>query len=209
MVEHVEPTSGLRAESSAEMALVSLLSDAGERALPAFLDVASLQAWRSDVRPVPVGLAYLSRAALDDGATAVVLDPFRVHLVLRGTELTALADGYVPVPGSSLAARRTTGELRAPASSPDPALLRALSAALRPERLRSARLLDGPSGPVLGVCPRDDLDPAALAALAQRVVTRLGSALPPGGLDLAVVDAKGPGLPLRLARRLARRGRHP
>ena len=198
--EHVDEGTGLRAESSAEMALLSIASASGERAVPAFPDVASLTQWRADARPVAVSGAYLCRSGLDDGAVAVLLDPLGADVVLAEAEVRALADGYVPVPGSALSFRRTTDALSAPADAPDPDLVRALTAALRPERLRAARLLRGPSGPVLGICPRRDLDPAALAALAQRIISRLGAALPADGLDLAVVPPTGPGLALPLRR---------
>ncbi|MEO6205383.1 MAG: SseB family protein [Mycobacteriales bacterium] len=197
--EHVNAGAGLRAESSADMALVSMVGAAGERALPAFADVPSLLAWRAAVRPVPVDVTYLCRAALDDGATGVVLDPHRAHVVLDTTDVAALAQGYVPVPGSTLAARRSAVGLLEPDTPPQDELVAALSAALRPERLQAARLLDGPAGLVVGICPRQPLATGEVAALAQRVLGRLGSALPAEGLDLAVVPRSGPGvdLPLR------------
>lgn len=198
--EHVAPATGLRAESTAEMALVSLMSVDGERALPAFSDLMQMRRWRLDVRPVPVDVTYLCRAALDDGAVAVVLDPAGANVVLHQPEIEALSAGFVPVPGSGLSARRTTEQLTHPARPPAQDLVLALAAALKPERLRGARLLDGPTGPVLGVVPKRPLEPAALAALAARVVQRLGSAFPPGGLDLAVVPPKGPGIAVRPGR---------
>lgn len=201
-----ELVNGLRAESSAEMALVSLMSSDGVRALPAFADTVALRRWRLDVRPVPVDATYLCRAALDDGASAVVLDPGGVAAVLREPDLRALADGYVPVAGADLAVRRTTDELTAPQTPPDAALVAALGRALRDEPVRDARLLDGPAGPVLGVVPKRPLDPPALAALAARLMHRLGADLPAGGLDLAVVPAGGPGYPVR-RRRFTRPGR--
>jgi hypothetical protein len=201
--EETAETTGLRAESSAEMALVSILSTDGERAVPAFLDTASLKRWRLDVRPVPVAGSYLARAALEDGAAAVLLDPGGAALVVPAGDLAVLADGYVPVPGAPLAARRTTAELTDLATDPAPAFVEALRAALRPERLRAARLLSGPDGDVLGVAPRAPLDAGGLAALAERVRGRLGSALPGQGLDLAVVPPQGPGHPL-LGRRFGK-----
>jgi hypothetical protein len=193
--EHVEEGTGLRAESAAQMALVSLVASDGERALPAFADTASLKRWRLDVRPVPVSAPYLCQAALDDGAVAVLLGP----VTLDARELQALAAGYVPVAGAPLAARRTTAELTEPAEEPATGLLAALHEALAPERLKGARLLAGPDGPVLGVVPRTPLAPADLAALAGRVAARLRPEVP--ALDLAVVPAKGPG------RKITRRGR--
>ena len=88
--EHVESGTGLRAESSAEMALVSLVASDGERAIPAFLDVATLAAWRTDFRPVPVVGGALARAALDDGAAAVLVDPVATAFVVRRPELSAM-----------------------------------------------------------------------------------------------------------------------
>lgn len=199
--EHREAGTGLRAESSAEMALVSLVASDGDRAVPAFADTAALRRWRLDVRPVAVTPAYLAQAALDDAAEAVLLDPGGAGVVLRRDDLAALAAGYVPVPGAPLAARRTTAGLTAPAMSPHPELVAALAVAVRPEKLRAARLLDGPGGPVLGIAPRVQLDPAGLASLAQRVRGRLGPALPAAGLDLAVVPLSGPGHPVPTRRR--------
>ncbi len=194
--EELAATTGLRSESSAEMALVSVVATDGERAVPAFADTASLRRWRLDVRPVPVAMSYLARAALDDGAVAVLLEPADAAVVIGRSELEALAAGYVPVAGARLATRQTTEPLVAPTAPPDAELIEALAAALRPERPRAARLLDGPNGPVLGFAPRRRLDAAALAALAQRVMTRLGPALPADGLDIAVVPPTGPGHPV-------------
>lgn len=87
-----ETTSGgLRADSSAEMALVSLVASDGERAIPAFLDVAGPAGWRPGFRPVPVRGDALARAALDDGAAAVLVDPVVAAFVVRRGELTAMA----------------------------------------------------------------------------------------------------------------------
>lgn len=200
--EHIESGSGLRAESSAEMALLSLLASDGQRAVPAFADTGALTAWRPEARPVPVSASYLARAAIDDDAAAIILDPDRAAVVVFRSDLTALADGYLPVSGSGLAVRRTSETLTVPETEPDPELVAALAAAVGPECLRAARLLQGHAGPVLGVVPTGRLDAAELAALAQRIMVRLGSALPPDGLDLAVVPTTGPGypLPLRSAR---------
>jgi hypothetical protein len=89
--EHLAPESGLRAESSAEMALVSLVASDGERAIPAFLDAATLVGWRAGFRPVPVVGAALAGAALTDGAAAVLLDPTGVSVVVRRDDLTEMA----------------------------------------------------------------------------------------------------------------------
>jgi hypothetical protein len=185
--EHVEAGTGLRAESSAEMAVVLLAGADGARALPVFSSTDALQHWRLDVRPVAMTGRLAAQAAREQGCTALVLDE-----VVTVTELADLAAGWVPVGGTGLASRTGEAVLTQPADLP-PGLVAALREALAGEPLRSARLLAGPDGLVLGVAPQDPLGPAELAALAQRVVGRLGGALPDEGLDLTVVPPRGPG----------------
>jgi hypothetical protein len=201
--EHVEQGTGLRAESSAEMALVTLVAG-DERALPVFTSTAALRRWRLDARPVPVPGDAVCLAALEQGATTLLVD---LDHAVTGDALRDLARGYVPVVGSGprLASRRTTEELGAvdagEGAGVDDGLRAALRDALREEPVVAARLLSGPHGPVLGVVPSRPLAPQEQAALAGRVAARLGSALPAQGLDLAVVPADGPGEPLALGRR--------
>lgn len=198
---------GLRTDSTAQMSLVSLQAPDGRRALPLFPDGVDVEAWQPGARPVPVPVPQACGAALERGDVAVVLLPSGV--ALSEEEVRALAAGWVPVPGSGLATRRAPVALRAPVSAPAPALVAALAAALGDEDLRAAHLLEGPDGLVLGVVPRAHLEPAQLAALASRVVGRLGPALPTEGLDLAVVDdaVGGVEVPLRRGGWLRRRGR--
>ena len=198
--EHVEPGTGLRAESRAEMALLSLVGSAGGRAVPLFLDAGAAVAFRSGARPVSLPGGQACAAALQDGAVAVLLDPPGAALVLTGGELRELAQGRVPVAGAPLSATRTTSPLTGPAEA-DPALLEAVAQALEREPVRAARLLQAPDGPVLGLVLDRALDPAGLAALAARVLPRVG--LP--ALAVTAVPADGPGLPVPLAR--ARSGR--
>jgi hypothetical protein len=202
--EHTAEATGLRAESSAEMAVVLLEAPDGSRALPVFPDLLALRRWRLDARPVPLTGAQACAAALDEGAQAVLLDPAGAALPV--TDLATLAAGWVPVAGSGLASRHADTALLAPATAPPEHLVLALRAALEGEGLRSARLLDGPDGPVLGVAGAGPLLPAALAALAQRLVERLGADLPAAGLDLAEVPRTGPGHEV-LRRGWLRRGR--
>jgi hypothetical protein len=185
--EHVDPGTGLRAESTAEMALVTLAGSSG-RGVPVFLDVPSLTAFAEGARPVRLTVREACTAALDDGAVALVVDPPGVGLVVTGDELAELAAGRVPVPGSTLSTRTAQAELTTPAA-PDPALVRTLQRALRRERV-DARLLDGPDGPVLGIA--QPLRPEELAALAARLAPQLDRPL-----DLAVVPADGAGYRLR------------
>lgn len=189
--EHVEAVTGLRAESSAELAVVLLEAPDGTRALPVFSDLGALRRWQREARPVPLTGAQACAAARDEGATTVLLDPGGVAVAV--TELETLAQGRVPVPGSGLSARRgdtVLAALDAPASEE---LVADLRRALAPEALLAARLLQGPAGLVLGIAAAAPLTPGALAGLAQRLVTRLGPDLPASGLDLAQVGAEGPG----------------
>jgi hypothetical protein len=187
--EHVTEH-GLRAESTAEMAVLLLAVD-GDRALPVFTSVGALRRWRLDARPVPLTGPQACQAALDEGASAVVVDS---AVTVQGDELRSLASGWVPVAGAALASRRVDTELTHPSAPVSAELVEALREALAGERLRAARLLEGPDGLVLGVAPRRPLAAVELAALAHRVMTRLGDALPPEGLDLAQVAVRGPGI---------------
>jgi hypothetical protein len=185
--EHVDGGTGLRAESSAEMAVVLVAAPDGARALPVFSSTESLEQWRSDVRPVALTGPEAAQAGLDEGAVALLVEG-RITV----TELPDLAAGWVPVPGSGLATRVGDVALRPPSEVPE-ALVAALRTALEGERLRSARLLEGPDGLVVGVAPSQELGPAELAALAQRVAGRLGDGFPDAGLDLVRVGPRGPG----------------
>jgi hypothetical protein len=203
--EHVEAGTGLRAESTAEMALLTLVGSAGGRAVPLFLDAGSAVAFRPGARPVPLPGPEACAAALEDGAVAVLVDPPGAALVVTGAELRELAEGRVPVAGAPLSTARTATALTTPALV-DADVLRVLADALRDEPVREARLLTGPDGPVLGVVGDRALSAGRLAALAARVLPRAGVA----DLALAEVPAGGPGLvvPLRPRRRWAlRRGR--
>lgn len=205
--EHVAAGTGLRAESSAEMAMLGLRGSSGGLAVPLFPDGHDVQRWQAGARPVPLQGPQACAAALDQGAVAVLLDPLGAAVVLDAVELGSLARGWVPVPGSALAARSTVTALRAPRGPVDPALLEALGAALEPEPVAAARVLEGPEGQVLGLVLRATLDAAGLAALAGRLVGRLGAALPATGLDVTVVQADGPGVPVPLPGSSRVRGR--
>ena len=68
---------GLRQESAAQMALLSLVSPTGQRALPAFLAATDVPRWRPDARPVPVSGADACRTVLEDGAVGAAARPGR------------------------------------------------------------------------------------------------------------------------------------
>jgi len=196
----VAPASGLSAESSAELAVLLVQAPDGSRALPVFSGLAELAAWRPDVRPVVLTGAQACQAAVDEGASAVLLDPAGPAIELTQDEMSSLADGRVPVPGSSLSTRRTSVALTGLTGPPPPELVRVLRVALADEGLAAARLLQGPDGLVLGVAGDRPLPGGQLAALAARVVRAAGPALPVAGIDLAEVAVTGPGLDLLAGR---------
>ena len=200
--EHVSENTGLRAESSAEMALLTILGSAGDRALPVFLDAAGAVAFRPGARPVPLPATDVCAAALQDGVVALLLDPPGAAFPVIGASLADLAAGRVPIAGTALSARRVVVALTSPREV-DPGLVRAVGKALQDEPVRAARLLDGPDGPVLGLVPERSLDAAALAALAARVLPRLEGSLPGGGIDVTVIPQSGPGRAVPLGRRSA------
>lgn len=179
--------------TAAEPVLLTLVGSAGGRAVPLFLDLAAAVAFRPGARPVPTDGPEACRAALDDGAVTVLLDPPGTAVALTAGELRELASGRVPVPGAALSARRTTERLTAP-DDVDEALLVVVGDALRGEPVAAARLLQGPDGPVLGLVPAQPLDAAGLAELAGRVLPRVGRP----DLALAVVPVEGPGTPVPL-----------
>ena len=59
---------------SSHMAVVSMINAAGEKGLLAFTGMDSMAAWNPDARPVPVPARAAARAALADGAQALVID---------------------------------------------------------------------------------------------------------------------------------------
>ena len=80
-------------DKDSHMAVVSMVNERGERGLLAFTGTDSLSAWSADGRPVPAFGRDMARAALEEGAQALVVDvagPAR--LALTGTALAALAD---------------------------------------------------------------------------------------------------------------------
>lgn len=203
--EHISAVTGLRAESSAEMALLTIMGSAGDRALPVFLDAAGAVAFRPGARPVPLPATDVCTAALQDGVVALLVDPPGAAFTVTGPSLTDLAAGRVPIAGTALSARCAGVDLTSPRVV-DLHLVHVLGEALSAEPVRAARLLDGPDGPVLGLVPVGRLDAAALAALAARVLPRIEGSLPGGGLDVTIVPLTGPGHEIPLRRHPVRSG---
>jgi len=76
-------------DKSSHMAVVSMVNARGETGLLAFTGIDSLQAWDPRGRPVPAWGVDAARAALEDGAQALVLDvagPFRLAVPREALE---------------------------------------------------------------------------------------------------------------------------
>ena len=71
-VEHDEQ--GLAHDKTSDMAAVLMQGRDGRMALLAFTGTASLEAWNADARPVPVTARQAAQAALQDNASALLID---------------------------------------------------------------------------------------------------------------------------------------
>ncbi|WP_394215184.1 SseB family protein [Brachybacterium vulturis] len=89
---------GLTGDNGADMAMVSITAADGTTVLPLFTSVAALSAWRGDARPVPVVAPQAAQAAVQEGCTALLLDPATPSedggpVLLPRSVLWALAQG--------------------------------------------------------------------------------------------------------------------
>lgn len=86
---------GLAHDRSSDMAAVLLAGADGRLALLAFTGTEPMQRWNAEARPVPVTAAVAARAALQDGAAALVVDVAGpVTFVVEGDDLQGLAAGW-------------------------------------------------------------------------------------------------------------------
>lgn len=95
LVAVLDSTDPAGAEKDSHMAAASIQRPDGRRALVAFTGVAALRAWHPQARPLPVPAPEVARAAIDDGADALLIDG---DCALAGRWLWALAEGRVPLP---------------------------------------------------------------------------------------------------------------
>lgn len=94
---------GLTGDNGADMAMVSITAPDGTTVLPLFTSVTALAAWRTDARPVPVIAPQAAQAAVQEGCTALLLDPATPTegggtVLLPRSVLWALAQGRQWVP---------------------------------------------------------------------------------------------------------------
>lgn len=81
-------------DKDSHMTVVSMVSPSGERGLLAFTGLDSMAAWDARARPVPVTGPDAARAALESGATAIVIDVLGpARHVVTGERLAFLAQG--------------------------------------------------------------------------------------------------------------------
>ncbi len=92
-VEHDEQ--GLAHDKTSDMAAVLMKGRDGRSALLCFSGSEPMRAWNPEARPVPVTFRQAARAALQDGAAALLLDVAGpVMLVVEGEDLESLAAGH-------------------------------------------------------------------------------------------------------------------
>jgi hypothetical protein len=93
-VEHDE--AGLAHDKTSDMATVLVTGPGGKQGLLAFTSSETLARWDPEARPVPVTASVAARAALQDGAAALVVDVAGpVPYAVEGETLTSLAEGLV------------------------------------------------------------------------------------------------------------------
>jgi SseB protein N-terminal domain len=157
--EALDQPGALRREKRTDMALVTLRTPDGSKALPAFTSLATLAGWNADARPVPVGARRACQAALAEGADTVLVDlGAPVSYPLTGPALRALAAGRLPVPPLE-----------------DPEVREAVHAAVRAEPgLAQVRLLPGrDSDLTIGLVLAAGTTAEHAREAAQRVAARL------------------------------------
>lgn len=92
-VEHDEQA--LAHDKTSDMATVLITGRDGRTALLAFTSTEALQRWNPEARPVPVPMGQAAAAAVQDDATAMVLDVAGpVLFVVETEDLGELAQGH-------------------------------------------------------------------------------------------------------------------
>jgi hypothetical protein len=95
-VEHDD--AGLAHDKTSEMATALLTGNDGRQALLAFTGLETLVRWRTDARPVPVPATLAARSALQEGASALVVDVAGpTSYAVEGDLLEGLARGWTLV----------------------------------------------------------------------------------------------------------------
>lgn len=86
---------GLAHDKTSDMATVLITGRDGRNALLAFTSSASLEAWNPEARPVAVELRKAALSAIQDGASALLVDVAGpVTFVVEDDDLRSLAEGH-------------------------------------------------------------------------------------------------------------------
>ena len=89
---------GLAHDKTSDMSTVLMRGQDGRLALLAFTGTESLRSWNPQARPVPVPAAKAARAAVQDDASAMVIDVAGpVTFIMEEDDLRRLAQGYTLV----------------------------------------------------------------------------------------------------------------
>jgi hypothetical protein len=90
---------GRPVDKSADMAVATLVAPDGRRALPVFSSAAALSGWDATARPVPAEGPRAALSAVQDGCSALLVDPGSARpVLLPRPALWALAQGLRWVP---------------------------------------------------------------------------------------------------------------
>jgi hypothetical protein len=190
-------------DKNADMAVMTLVSADGAKALPVFTSLAAMAAWDERARPVPVTGRRACEAAVFENAEALVVDvASATRLTVAGSALRALATGRLPMRAVEDAELRT-------------ALGRAIGGVQGiGEVIAQAGLIEAEGRSLLGLVPTPEA-PAAAEMTERQPAARIGEvarliaaavAADPlarerldGGLGIAVLP---PGTTIPAARRL-------
>ncbi|GLU45998.1 SseB family protein [Nocardiopsis ansamitocini] len=166
-----EGAHGLTVDKKSEVAMPVLVGKDGRRGVLAFTSVDSVRRWREDARPLPFTAMDACRAALDDGADALVVDiAGPVTYAVQGRFLTSLAEhGTVPEPKE------------------DPQVLALIYRITHTEfGIERVRIHDSERADIGVRLELDVRDDESIRRVAERLATELAPVLP-GGVELSAV----------------------
>ena len=169
--ETEEGVGGLTKDKGSEVAVPIMMGKDGRRGVLAFTSVDAVRRWRPDARPVPFTTQDACRAAIEEGADALVVDVAGpVPYNIQGQFLTALAEhGVVPEPKN------------------DPQVLALVHRITHTEfGIERVRIHDPESGELGIRLELDERDDEVLRKVAERLTNGLAHILP-GGIELSAV----------------------
>ncbi|PSK96827.1 type III secretion system (T3SS) SseB-like protein [Murinocardiopsis flavida] len=166
-----EGADGLRREKHSEVGMPVMTGKDGRRGVLAFTSVDTVKLWRADARPVPYTAVDACRAAVDDGAEALVVDVAGpVTYPIQGRFLTSLAQhGAIPEPKE------------------DPQVLAMIYRITHTEAgIERVRIHDSQQADIGVRLEMETRDDASIRRVAERLAADLAHVLP-GGVELSAV----------------------